>query len=167
MFDFSYANILHSNVINFAVMIGFFAILGWFLKVPEKLEMYKNSIKKTVEDSDLLKEEAKAELDKVSDSLKNIDEELDAIVRKAHETAVSFEVKAKADIEKSVERIKTNIEKRVSSEEHQIQAQLMKNISASSIEAAHRQIKTALDGNSELHKKYINEFIDNLDKIDM
>ncbi len=167
MFDFSYANILHSNVINFAIMIAFFGAVIYFLKVPKKLEDYRSSIQKTVEDSDSLKEEAKKEFEKVSDSLKNINDELDEIVKRAEETAKAFEIKARQDLDKTVETIKRNIEKQVHSEENHVQAELLKNVSSSSIEVAQRQIKSALDKDKELHKRYINDFINSLDKLDV
>ena len=68
-------------------MIAFFAAIIYFLKVPQKLEDYRASIQKTVDDSDSLKNEAKQEYEQVSDSLKNINQELDMIVKKAEETA--------------------------------------------------------------------------------
>ncbi len=167
MFDFSYANILHSNVINFAIMIAFFAAIIYFLKVPQKLEDYRASIQKTVDDSDSLKNEAKQEYEQVSDSLKNINQELDMIVKKAEETAIAFENKTKEDLDKAVESIKRNIEKQVHSEENHVEAEMLKAVSASSIEIAQKQIKTALDKDKELHKKYINDFINSIDKLEV
>jgi len=55
MLDFSFSNILHSNVINFAIMIALFAFVAYKLKVGQKIEDMTASIKSKVEESDAIK----------------------------------------------------------------------------------------------------------------
>lgn len=167
MLDFSWSNILHSNVINFAIMIAIFAFIINKLKVSQKIEDLAASVKKSVEDSDLIKENAKKEFEKVSDSLANVDEELNLIVKRAEETAKSFEAKTKEDLDKMVENIKLNIEKQIRSEENHVKTTLMKNVSDSSIEVTQRQIRSALEKDKGLHRKYINDFIDGIDRLEV
>ena len=50
MFDFSWSNILHSNVINFAIMIAFFAYIIKKLNVGQKIEDMRVSIQQKVEE---------------------------------------------------------------------------------------------------------------------
>lgn len=167
MLDFSFSNILHSNVINFAIMIALFVFIGYKLKVGQKIEDMRLSIKSKVEESDAIKEEAKKDFQKVSDSLANIEEELNAIVSKAEETAKSFEQKAREDLDRSVALIKQNIEKQIETEQNHVQGELLHNVASSSIEIAQRQIKTALDKDKQLHRKYIEDFINSFDKADV
>lgn len=167
MLDFSFSNILHSNVINFAIMIALFVFIGYKLKVGQKIEDMRLSIKSKVEESDAIKEEAKKDFQKVSDSLANIEEELNAIVSKAEETAKSFEQKAREDLDRSVALIKQNIEKQIETEQNHVQGELLRNVASSSIEIAQRQIKTALDKDKQLHRKYIEDFINSIDKADV
>ncbi len=167
MLDFSFSNILHSNVINFAIMIALFVFIGYKLKVGQKIEDMRVSIKNKVEESDAIKEEAKKDFQKVSDSLANIEEELNAIVSKAEETAKSFEQKAREDLDRSVALIKQNIEKQIETEQNHVQGELLHNVASSSIEIAQRQIKTALDKDKQLHRKYIEDFINSIDKADV
>ena len=167
MLDFSFSNILHSNVINFAIMIALFVFIGYKLKVGQKIEDMRLSIKSKVEESDSIKEEAKKDFQKVSDSLANIEEELNAIVSKAEETAKSFEQKAREDLDRSVALIKQNIEKQIETEQNHVQGELLHNVASSSIEIAQRQIKTALDKDKQLHRKYIEDFINSIDKADV
>lgn len=167
MLDLSYSNILHSNVINFIIMIAIFAVIINKLNVSKKIDDIRSSVQNKVEESDNLKETAKKDFEKVADSLKNIEQELDAIVKKAEETAKAFEQKAKEDLNKTVENIKQNIEKQVQSEQNHVKGALMKNVSDSSIEIAQRQIKTALDKDKNLHRKYIEDFIHSIDKLDV
>ena len=167
MLDFSFSNILHSNVINFGIMIALFALIAYKLKVGEKIENLRDSVKNKVEESDAIKDEAKKDYQKVADSLANIEDELKAIVDKAEETAKSFEQKTRAELDKSVEMLKQNIEKQIETEQNHIQSELLNNAAVSSIEIAQRQIKTALDKDKKLHRKYIEEFINSLDKADV
>ena len=167
MFDFSWENILHSNVINFTIMIAFFAFIIHKLNLGQKIEDMRASIQKKVEDSDNLREEAKKDYEKVEASLANVDEEIDAISRKAEETAKSFEATSKHDLENSVEIIKRNAEKQIISEENHIQASLMCDVSAVSVKVAQEQIKVALNNDRNLHRKYIEEFIDDIENIEV
>ena len=167
MFDFSWSNILHSNVINFIIMVSVFAVIIKKLNVGQKIEDMRDAIQKTVEESDFVKEEAKKDYESVAGSLANIDEELSNIVEKAEITAKSFEEKSKEDLERAVETIKKNIDKQVQSEENNVQAQLMKKVSASSIEVAQRQIVSTLEKDKTLHRKYIAECIENIEEIDV
>ena len=148
-------------------MVAVFAVIIKKLNVAQKIEDMRASIQKTVEDSDLAKEEAKKDYESVADSLANIDVEINEIVEKAEDTAKTFEQKSKEDLDKAVETIKKNIEKQVQSEENNVQAQLMKKVSESSIEIAERQIVSALDKDKALHRKYIDEFIEEIEEIDV
>ena len=167
MFDFSWSNILHSNVINFAIMIAFFAFIIIKLNVGQKIEDMRSAIQQKVEGSDSIKAETEKDLKQVADSLSNIEQELSAIVSKAEETAKAFEEKSKQDLDKTVESIKLNIEKQIQSEENHVQSSLMKNISNASVEIAQHQIKSALDKDAKLHRKYIEDFINSIDKIEV
>ncbi len=167
MLDFSFSNILHSNVINFAIMIALFVFIGYKLKVGQKIEDMRVSIKNKVEESDAIKEEAKKDYESVAASLSHIEDELNAIVAKAEETAKSFEQKARADLDKSVALLKQNIEKQVETEQNHVQGELLHSVAASSIEIAQKQIKTALDKDKQLHRKYIEDFINSIDKTDV
>ena len=167
MLDFSWSNILHSNVINFLIMIAIFAYIAVKLNVSQKIEDMRASVQNKVEESDAIKNEAEADLQQIKDSLKNIDEELDAIVKKAEDTAKAFEAKTREDLDKTVESIKLNIEKQIQSEENHVQDTLLKNVSNASVEIAQKQIVSALDKDKQLHRKYIDEFINSIDKLEV
>lgn len=148
-------------------MIALFAYIAYKLKVGQKIEDMRTSIQKKVEESDYIKKEAEKDFKNVADSLAHIEDDLNAIVKKAEEAAKSFEQKAKDDLEKSVALIKQNIEKQVQTEQNHVQGELMKNVASSSIEVAQKQIKTALDKDKTLHRKYIEDFINGIDKTDV
>lgn len=148
-------------------MIALFAFIAYKLKVGQKIEDMTASIKSKVEESDAIKEEAKKDFHNIADSLEHIEDELKAIVDKAEQTAKSFEQKAREDLDKSVALLKQNIEKQIETEQNHIKGELLNNVASSSIEIAQRQIKTALDKDKQLHRKYIEDFINSIDKADV
>ena len=167
MFDFSFENILHSNLINFLIMVGCFVLIIWKLNVGQKIEDMRASIQNKVEESDAIKEEAKRDFENIADSLANVDSEIEEILKKAEITAKSFEEKARMDLDKSVALIKQNAEKQVVTEQNHVQTDLLKNVAISSIEIAQKQIKNALENDKTLHRKYIEECIKCIDKADV
>ena len=58
MLDFSFSNILHSNVINFAIMIALFAFIAYILIVGQNIVDMTGCLLWIVEESVAIKEEA-------------------------------------------------------------------------------------------------------------
>lgn len=167
MLDISWSNILNSNAFNFTILVIFFAILMKYLKLPEAMEAQRRDIQASVESSDNLKKEAEEAFHKVEKSLENLPAELDEILKKADSTAKAFEAKSRDEIEKLVASIKENTKKQLEAEEKQVQSSLMKNVSKASVEVAQRQVKRALEGNKELHRKFISDFINSIDRLEV
>lgn len=167
MLDFSWSNILNSNAFNFAVMVLFFAILIKYLKLPEKIENQRADIQQTVEASDNMKKAAKEALEKVEKSLETLPAEIDKILENANNASKAFEAKSKEEIEKLVLSIKETANRQVAAEEKQAQSVLSKNIGKASVDIANRQVKTAFNNNSELHRKFISDFINSIDKLEV
>ena len=117
MLDLSWNNILHSNALNFIIMIAFFGFIAYKLKLSEAIEKNRASIQKSIEDSDLLKADSQEELKKVEKSLENLPNEIESILKNAEQTAKAFEAKTKADLERLVQSIKDNTEKQINAEE--------------------------------------------------
>ncbi len=167
MLDFSWSNILSSNAFNFAVMVLLFAILIKFLKLPQRLEEQRTSIQQTVEASDDLKNDAKEALSAVEKSLESLPDEIQEIMKKADETSIAFEAKSRDEIEHLVESIKDSAHRQVVAEEKQTQSILSKNVGKASVDIANKQVKKAFENNSELHRKFISDFINSIDKLEI
>lgn len=167
MLDFSWSNILNSNAFNFTILVIFFAILFKYLKLPEAMESQRRDIQNSVESSDNLKKEAEYAFHKVEKSLENLPAEIDEIIKKADSAAKAFEAKSKDEIDKLVVSIRENAQKQLDAEEKQVKSSLMKNVSKASVDVAQKQVKRALDGNKELHRKFISDFINNIDGLEV
>ena len=137
------------------------------MKVSQAVEKHRASIQKTIEDSDLLKKDSAEELQKVEKSLENLPQELEGILKNAEQTAKAYEVKTKAEIDKLVQSIKDNTEKQISAEEKHTNSVVLKNAGNASVEVAQKQVMKALEKDNSLHRKFISDFINEIDGLEV
>ena len=98
MFDFSYTNILHSNVINFLIMIGFIALIIKRLDVKSVIDdNHKKIVEKINKSNDDVKD-ALTKYEKAKESLDNVHIETDMIVENAKKTLENIEEKAQNEL---------------------------------------------------------------------
>ncbi len=167
MLNLSIENILHSNVFNFTVMIIIFAFLAHKLNLAEAIEKNKQNIVSTVNNSVETKNQSHAELKKVEDVVKNTASEIEAIVVSAKSTLKTIEQKITADAQKQVKSVENNVVKVVDSEVSRLNSRLAKGVSNASVALAESNMKKLLLSNSDLHKKFIYDSIDELDKVEI
>ena len=70
-----------------------------------------------------------------------------------------------ADTDEKVKLIEKNIERVIGAEEKTISAKMTEKTLNASVELAKRHIQGLLDGNPDLHNKFIDESIENLGRI--
>lgn len=161
MFDFSIANILKSNLINFVIMIGLFVFI--MIKISAKNKDKKSeidTIKEKIENSENSKNDSYAILEQVEEKLENSKFEVEKILEDAKQNAAELLKKAEIEAQKSVIDIEKNTEKIISSEFNQIQNEIKKELALRSINNAKENIIDKLNKNPELHQKYIDEAIE-------
>ena len=166
MFDFSFENILHSNLINFGIMV---AILAWIiskLEVAKKIEEIRFSIEKTVIDSDETKRQAEEFLVDTQKSVENLGEELAQIKDNAEKTANNISEKIMKDAKNQIEKFDENAQRNISTEISKVQDELKKEIAEISLTKAKDKLQENLSLNIDLHRQLINESIDKLDKVE-
>lgn len=157
--------IVKSNTFNF---ILFVLILAWIFKkidvvamissLQEKIIKLLNEVKKE-------KEEAHDKLLKAEKAVENLGNELNAIVDDAKNSAEVISKKILSEAEKQLKNIEANAIKVIQAEEKVLISNLTKNTSKASVEAAKSHIEAALQQTPTLHEKYINESIDELDRL--
>ena len=69
------------------------------------------------------------------------------------------------DTELKIKQIENNIEKVIDTEEKTLSADLTKKTVKASVELAVKQVQNILANNPQLHEKFINESIDEIDRI--
>lgn len=154
-----------TNTFNFLI---FAAIIIWiFKKINAKaiIDSLHAKVVETIETAKKTKEEAHGHLKEVEKSVENLPEVLNSILQDASKSAEVIEKKLLEDAQKQVEHIRVNAEKVIEAEEKMLTSKLTKKASKASVELAKSHIQTALEKNPQLHEKYINDSIEELDRL--
>lgn len=157
--------IVKSNAFNFVVMI---IILGWLLKkanLTSALENLKSKVIEQIEKAKSEKENAKNDLLKAKKSVANLDTEIKERILSAEEQAKTVAKRILDETESKIQQIESNVKRAVESEEKTVSSKLTSKTVNASVQLAKNHIKSLLQDHPELHKQYINESIENLDKV--
>ena len=143
-------------------------LLVWICK---KIDL-KKSLNKSVEtiqsaifNSENEKSEAKINLNDAQKILKNLPTEVKNIEAQAKEKTNIFKSQVEENSKKAIEAINANIEKVTAIEEKKISNSMTEQALEISIEASKNKILEKLASNQELHAKFIDESLDELEKI--
>lgn len=155
--------ILNTNVLNFIflVLILAFCIIKFDLK--GMLNAMQKKVADLIEEVKQNKLNSEKTLADAKSSVKNLASDIKAINTDANESAKAISEKIMNEAEVQVKNIENNADKVISAEEKQVVADLIKEVSAISIDKSKENIQNMLANNIELHEKYINESIDKLD----
>lgn len=167
MLNLSVENILHSNLFNFCVMIVILAFIGKKAKVSEALESNRTKIEDTVNSAVKEKELSHMELKDAELAVKNTVQEVEAIVETAKATLKTLETKIAQDTEVQVNNISKNVTKVIESESSKLSSRLARGVSNASVALAETHMIKMLNENKDLHYKFINDSIDELDRVDI
>jgi len=155
--------IFHSNVINFALVL---AILYWLIRkfnlmasIDRKQQEIVASVKKSEEEKALQEQN----LYKARNEIQNVSSEVENIINEANKIASGIVDRIKTDAEVQVKEIEHKKLKTIDAHKQGVTSKLSKDVAKAAFIIAEDHIKQAL--NEELHNKFINDFIDNLDNI--
>lgn len=156
---------VQGNFLNFTLFVLFFA---WVFKKIHFGTIAKNlqkSIADKVEVAKKSKDDSVSELRVANKAVENIEAEISEIMSDAKKSAKVISEKIKNEAEKQVLSIEQNAQKVIDAEEKMLIAKLTKKTSKASVEIAKNQIVKALNENPALHEKYINDSIEELDRL--
>ena len=157
--------IVQSNTFNFIIFV---AILGWVvvkIDVKSIIASLQQKILKLIDDAKKEKEIAEDSLRNAEKAIENLEHELTVIVKEAEKSAEVIGSKILTEAKKHVDNIKENAQKVIAAEEKLLISKLTKNTSHASVETAKSHIQNVLVQSPEMHEKYINESIDELDRL--
>ena len=154
-----------SNLFNFVV---FLAIFAWIFKkfdLKGMLTGLQQKISNLIELAKKERAEATQELEKAQSAVANLDTELKIIVNDAQKSAEVISEKLLKEAEKQIESIESNAVKVIAAEEKLIVSNLSKSATKASVAVAKAHIEKVLAETPTLQEKYINESIDELDRL--
>lgn len=155
--------ILESNLFNFIIVL---AVVIWLIKKTdvagliakkrdEIIELIKNAEnEKTVKQNNL--NNTKIKVQNVSQEVKKISDEGEQVAKNLSENILD-------DAKKQAEDFQKKAESSVESQKQVVSNEIMTKITGAAFYIAEEHIKQSID--ERLHRKYIEEFIDNLEKI--
>lgn len=157
--------IVESNIFNFIIFVLAFAWIFKKINLKGIIHSLQEKIIKILDEVKKEKEEALDKLTQAEKAVENLDEELKVIVEDAQKSAEVISNKILTEAQKQVESIELNATKVIEAEEKLLISELAKNTSKASVEVAKSHIEKTLAEVPTLHEKYINESIDELDRL--
>ena len=157
--------LLKSNAVNFIIMI---VLLAWLIKKANLATALDKSIEK-IKESIKTSEDVKTEAQKLFDSEKKLIDrlpnDLKDLERNAKDKVKVFEKTIIGNTQKSIKNIESSVDRAIEVEEDKI-SNLMKDATAlSSIEVAKDYLQNLLNSNPELHNQFIQNSLEELDKV--
>lgn len=157
--------IVESNTFNFIFFVLIIALIFKKIDIKGIINSLQQKIIKILDEVKKNKEDAQNELLQAEKAVENLGEELKVIVNDAEKSAKVIGEKILTEAKKQIESIESNAKKVIDAEEKLLISKLAKNTSQASVEAAKSHIKDVLVRTPTLHEKYINESIDELDRL--
>ena len=157
--------IVESNTFNFVVLILIFAILFKKINLTVTIEKIRLEIVNTIDNAKKEQEDARNKLTGAQKAIEHIEDDIKGRLKEASQRADGISKQISENTDAQVKLIEKNIERVITAEEKTLSAQMSEKAIKSSVAIAQEQIKRMLEANPDLHNKYIDESIENLDKV--
>lgn len=157
--------IVKSNTFNFIILLIVLIFLLQKMRISSVLENLKNKIIEKIEMSKKEQEKAEIELSKAQKSIENLDIEIQQSVELTKKNIEGAVTQTLDNAQKQAEKILDNVKTTIENEEKQISSKVLENSTKQALISAKNKIVEKLKSNPELHSKYIDEAIENIDKV--
>jgi len=135
------------------------------LNFKQKIEDLRTEIKTYVETAENEKTQAEKKLFEIKDKVSKLPDEIECIKKSAEKSTVNIASKIHSEIEEQKQDISNNAQRIFNLETKKFKAKLNTLLSEKSIELAQENALNQLNSNKDLHNKYIDNAIDELDRI--
>ena len=159
--------LLQSNIFNFILVVAIIFYLVRKFDLKQKIENLANEIKSYVDESEHEKLDAENELKNINDKIAKLPSEIDNINRSADNSVKSLSEKIRIETESQKQDILNNAERLLNLETKKFKSKLVGILSEKSVELVQQNTINQLNSNRDLHKKYIDNAISELDRINL
>lgn len=159
--------LLQSNIFNFILVVSIIVYLVRKFNLKQKIEKLSNEIKSYVDESENEKLDAEKELKNINDKIAKLPSEIDNINRSADNSVKSLSEKIRIETESQKQDILNNAERLLNLETKKFKSKLVGILSEKSVELVQQNTINQLNSNRDLHKKYIDNAISELDRINL
>lgn len=160
-----YHYILHSNIINFIIMLWILYAIIKKINLGKTLEQSIENVNVSIQKSDKDKHESQITLNKAKELIEKLPEDIKTLEQTSKQKVEIFTTKITENTQKTIFDLEKNIDRAVSIEEKKISNLLSEKTSKASIELAKQHILKQLEENPELHNQFIMNSLDELDKV--
>ena len=154
--------LVESNTFNFAILILIFAVLYRKLNVPKIIENIKSSIIQSIKNAEQEKTLANDKLKKAQKEIEGIDTDIKNKLDNAKEQAQGVSERITSNAQRIAKEIDNNVVSIINSEEKTISQKAVQDTLKLSTELAKSHIVNVLNKNPELHKKFIEQSIEEI-----
>lgn len=159
--------IVQSNTFNFAILVIIIAVVFAKIDLPGIIEKIKNDVARAIENAKQEKENAEKDLKTAQKTAANTDNEVAEQLKTAENNAQNLSQGIMKNTELQIENIKSNILKVINAEEKSLSAKLTQDTVNNSIELAKQNIINKLNENPGLHNKFIDDSINEIDRVQL
>lgn len=159
--------ILQTNTFNFIIVLAILAFIISKLNIKEKIEHIRDEIKAYVQESSNEKNLAEKELENIKKSVVKLPDEISKIKESAKNSVLSLERKIEAEVKAQMSDIDNNAKRLLSFETKKFKSKLSSILSEASVVLARDNALKQLENNRELHNKYIEDAIEEINRINI
>lgn len=159
--------IVKSNTFNFVLLVAIFVYFASKLDFSKILAKLQQDIINAIEAVKNNKKLAGEKLEKAKDSVKNLDSEIELEIKQANDTARAISETIFGTAGKRIETINNNVAKSIRNEEKSLSDKLTEKAASAAVALAKNHIINTLKARPDLQDKYINESIQELDRIQL
>lgn len=159
--------IVQSNTFNFAILVIIIAVVFAKIDLPGIIEKIKNDVARAIENAKQEKENAEKDLKTAQKTAANTDNEVAEQLKTAENNAQNLSQGIMKNTGLQIENIKSNILKVINAEEKSLSAKLTQDTVNNSIELAKQNIINKLNENPDLHNKFIDDSINEIDRVQL
>lgn len=156
-----------SNTINFIIMLGILAVIVIKMNLKASMDISISNVADIIKKSDDAKSESITKLEKSKAEIEKLPTDIENLKKEAKVKADVFKKQIENSSSEEISNIKNSVSRVMSIEEKKISNDLQKKTIEESILMAEKNIKKMLSENSDLHRQFIQESLDELDKVNL
>lgn len=154
-----------SNTINFAIMAILLGVIIKKLHLSTAFEKSIEAIKNQISNSETEKANSSKILGKNKDLIEKLPNELEEMEKTSQSKLTAFEEKIEDNTRKTIENLVLTTDRIKTIEEKKVSNLLTQSTSKEALELAKNRICELLEKNPEMHNDFIQQSIDELDKV--
>ena len=161
--EFSFPDyILGSNVLNFIIVVLFVVWVVKKVNIAKMIDKKRSEVIETIRSAEKEKIDSEKHLLDTQTKVRNVDIETSQIIEEGKETAAKLFENISKSAKQQTEDMQKKAELSVENQKAAVTKEVTSKVTKAAFYIAEDHIKKSID--ERLHRKFINEFIDNLDK---